>query len=96
MSGWDKTFDREDEPDDLREVVDMIDLKQIPDEVVDAHIAIMEKMMIGPPTKAAARKIIAATLLAWPGSCRVSGFWQWGNMHGAHVHLPLPQKEDDA
>ena len=68
----------------------MIDPKQIPDEVVDAHIAIMEKMMIGPPTKAAARKIIAATLLAWPGAYQGAHIGEWSRI------LPLPDKEGGA
>jgi hypothetical protein len=45
----------------------MIKPEQIPDEVVEAHISILERMMIGPPTKKSSRKAIAAAINAWPG-----------------------------
>ncbi len=62
----------------------MIDPKQIPDEVVEAHISILERMMIGPPTKKSSRKAIAAALNAWQGVDRYLGA----------VVLPLPQEKE--
>ena len=41
-------------------------------------------------------RAIAAALSAWPGVSCVPGLEQWGKVHGAHIHLPLPQKDGDA
>jgi hypothetical protein len=61
----------------------MIRPEQIPDEVVEAHISILERMMIGPPTKKSSRKAIAAAINAWPESHWVGDFG---------LHLPVPSE----
>jgi hypothetical protein len=67
----------------------MIRPEQIPDEVVEAHISILERMMIGPPTKKSSRAAIAAALNAWQG---IQGAWYEGDTPTAYI-IPLPQEK---
>lgn len=71
----------------------MIRPEQIPDEVVEAHISILERMMIGPPTKKSSRAAIAAAINAWPGAALSQRIRP--TIGFRRITLPLPQEKQN-